>query len=412
MCCSQQLFQDGVCSDIGHIIISKNLKHSSTYIPMTAKFLKDENTASVKQTINNINASGIYYLYFINCEGNPLGKVSLEGSLVTWKNPFGELSGEQYFFLPFYGVLSLLYTFTGIAWFILCAIYWRQILPIQHCIAGVIGLGMIECATWYFEYKNYNMYGIYHLGAIIIGILVSTFKRTVSRLLVLVVAMGFGVVKANLGTTKYKVLFLGELYFIFSGAFQILSGNSSAEGLTTMLVIPVALLDTFFYWWIFLSLARTISQLTIRRQPLKLSMYKTLFATLIISGLVSGAIIIYQLYTVLEAEVDERWETWWMWEAFWHLLYFFVLLAIAILWRPTSNNTRYAYAELKEDEDGMDMVQILSGVGELSQRNKISEKEEPHKPSDSKTEPKGKDIVPQFNIEDDEESQVESSKLN
>jgi len=107
--------------------------------------------------------------------------------------------------------MSIFYTVLALIWFIFSAIHWKQILPIQNCIAGVIGLGMIECSTWYFEYLNYNMTGVYHLGAIIVGILVSTFKRTLSRLLVLVVSMGFGVVKADLGTTRYKVLFLGEL---------------------------------------------------------------------------------------------------------------------------------------------------------------------------------------------------------
>jgi len=307
-------------------------------------------------------------------------------------------------------------------WFALTAFHWKKILPIQHCIAGVVALGMIESATWYFEYLNYNMTGVYHLGAIILGILVSTFKRTVSRLLVLVVAMGFGVVKANLGTTKYKVLFLGELYFIFSGAFQILSGNSNAEGLTTMLVIPVALLDTFFYWWIFLSLARTISQLTIRKQPLKLGMYRTLFFTLVLSGLVSAGVVIYQLYVVMSSEVDERWETWWMWEAFWHLLYFFVLVAIAVLWRPTANNTRYAYVELKEGEEedeegGINMGPMSSGLGDLSQRNRSSsvgslkDLEDSSKTPAPKSE-MGSQIVPAFTLEEDDDSQTEVSKMN
>lgn len=48
------------------------------------------------------------------------------------------------------------------------------------------------------------------------------------------------------------------------------------------------------------------------------------------------------------------WSTWWIFQAFWHLLYFSILLAIAILWRPTTNNIRYAY---KESEDIEMMLQ-------------------------------------------------------
>lgn len=202
--------------------------------------------------------------------------------------------------------------------------------------------------------------------------------------------------RANLGTTKSKVLTLGGLYFLFSGTFQIMSNNSVAgwsEGITTLLVIPVALLDTFFYWWIFLSLVRTITQLIYRKQPIKLEMYKKLFVTLVISGLISGLIVVYQLYSifssfslsffllttfkfqnryiVLTSSVDERWETWWIWESFWHVLYFLVLLVICVLWRPTENNTRYAYSELKEIEESQlnaATPTIFSAFYEMTQR--------------------------------------------
>jgi len=201
--------------------------------------------------------------------------------------------------------------------------------------------------------------------------------------------------RANLGTTKSKVLTLGALYFLFSGTFQIMSNNSVAgwsEGITTLLVIPVALLDTFFYWWIFLSLVRTITQLIYRKQPIKLEMYKKLFVTLVLSGLISGLIVVYQLYfftfsltcaieievtdneniryIVLTSSVDERWETWWIWESFWHILYFLVLLVICVLWRPTENNTRYAYSELKEvEESNTTAPTFFSAFYEMTQRS-------------------------------------------
>ena len=62
-------------------------------------------------------------------------------------------------------------------------------------MAGVIALGMMESTTWYFVLKDYNINGQYQTGSVIVAILISTMKRTVSRLLVLVVSMGYGVVK-------------------------------------------------------------------------------------------------------------------------------------------------------------------------------------------------------------------------
>jgi len=83
----------------------------------------------------------------------------------------------------------------GLIWLIFSAIHWTQLLMLQNCISGVIFLGMVECMTWYFDFLSYNSNGHFNWGAIIIGIFSSTLKRTVSRLLVLVVALGYGVVK-------------------------------------------------------------------------------------------------------------------------------------------------------------------------------------------------------------------------
>ena len=58
----------------------------------------------------------------------------------------------------------------------------------------------------YFDYWSENQTGRYLLIPTVLGILIDTFKRTVSRLLVLSVSMGFGVVKPTLGSDGYKVI--------------------------------------------------------------------------------------------------------------------------------------------------------------------------------------------------------------
>jgi len=115
------------------------------------------------------------------------------------------------------------------------------------------------------------------------------------------------------------------------------------------LVFPVAFLDTAFYWWIFVSLLRTISQLQVRKQTIKLEMYRRFLITLVVSGVISALVIFSQLMVQMTKEPDDTWQTDWIWAAFWHILYFAILLAIAIIWRPTDNNTRYAYTELLVD---------------------------------------------------------------
>jgi len=54
-----------------------------------------------------------------------------------------------------------MFLFLAIIWFILSARHWKDLVPLQYCIAGVIALGMIEGVTcirsansW--DIHNYN----------------------------------------------------------------------------------------------------------------------------------------------------------------------------------------------------------------------------------------------------------------
>jgi len=339
--------------------------------------------------------TGLYQALLVYCgpdEGvKAISPVATVSGMVTWQNPYGNLSGELYPFIPFYGVISVVYLGLGIIWFVLCVMHWRELLPLQMCIAGVMALGMMECVIWYFDFYFENLSGSASPLPRVLGVLVSTSKRTVSRLLVLIVSLGYGVVKANLGTTQQKVLLLGGCYFLFSFVFELTEqferrdNTDVGEDLSTFsstLVFPVALVDTCFYWWIFLALSRTISQLTARRQPVKLLMYRRFALFLIGSGLVSAFALVYQIFHLASVTPTQEWQEWWMPTAFWHVMYLVLLIAIAVIWRPTSNNLRYAYVPLankvsagggSSSDDEEDVVlsfgaASFSSFGELTRR--------------------------------------------
>eukprot|EP01104_Vermistella_antarctica_P012439 TRINITY_DN3599_c0_g2_i1.p1 TRINITY_DN3599_c0_g2~~TRINITY_DN3599_c0_g2_i1.p1 ORF type:complete len:538 (+),score=139.89 TRINITY_DN3599_c0_g2_i1:351-1964(+) len=418
LCCTPDLFDQGLCgyaNETGQVIY---------YDPTPSMLIDTEKMAVGKFKVDIgtkkfvVTNSGVYYVVLIGC-GNTTD-TTLEGE-VYYRNPFGELSGELYYYMPFYFAMTMTYILMSFIWIGLTYYHWDQILVIQNCIFAVIVMGAIECATWYFEYMQMNDSGLYHLGAWVIAIFVATMKRTVSRLLVLTVAMGFGVVKGDLGTDKFKVMFLGLAYFTFSGALEVSQTSSTDQSMTTMLVVPVALLDTIFYWWIFISIMRTISQLTLRKQEIKLDMYKKLFYVLIASVLFSVLMVMYQLLIGITTDPDTRWRTTWIWDAYWNVLYLGILIAICVLWVPTENNTRYAYNELKDVDDEVDEVALQpmnsSAVGDLKTRtsegiltNKKAAKEQREAADAVKIELPD---VPAFEIlgEEDEMFEAERSKM-
>jgi hypothetical protein len=78
----------------------------------------------------------------------------------------------------------------------------------------VILLGMLEKACFYFEFHQANEYGQSSLSLALIAEIVSCVKRTLSRILVLIVSMGFGITKSRLGDeANVRISVISILYF-------------------------------------------------------------------------------------------------------------------------------------------------------------------------------------------------------
>lgn len=91
--------------------------------------------------------------------------------------------------------MCLVYVFFGLIWLIVSFCQWRELLRIQFWIGGVILLGMIEKAIFYAEYQNINSTGVNYKSVVLFAEWVSCAKRTLARMLVIIVSLGFGIVK-------------------------------------------------------------------------------------------------------------------------------------------------------------------------------------------------------------------------
>ena len=176
-----------------------------------------------------------------------------------------------------------------------------------------------------------------------------TLKQTVSRLLVLVVSMGFGIVKPSLGDSFYTVAGLGGLFFFFAIVQRIYELSSHTSAITFMqyvTMLPVAALDLVFFLWTFRSLNDVIGQLENREQELKLQLYKRFRLVLVVTMLVASIWSLVYSFIVVSGRINDDWESRWIFDGFFDVLYVLVLIAIMILWRPTNNSTQFAYSRI------------------------------------------------------------------
>ena len=280
ICCTRSLHDAGHCKS-GEVIINEN--HDNPGWPKRIKTFfvgKDETAVIPPQTIE-INSTGMYYLYFMFCDPQLKG-TTIEGRTV-WRNPDGYLPGKMAPLLKFYEFMSLAYLLLGLIWFLWFVKYWKDVIQLHYHITTVIALGMCEMGVWYFEYANFNSTGSRPMGITIWAATFTSVKKTLSRLLLLVVSMGFGVVRPTLGAITSKVLFLGFVYFVASEALELVEHLSNINDFygkaRLFLVLPVAFLDSCFIIWIFSSLSRTLEKLQVCR--LKLLTILCILATMI-----------------------------------------------------------------------------------------------------------------------------------
>ncbi|KAL6123466.1 hypothetical protein ACLB2K_075988 [Fragaria x ananassa] len=332
ICCTPQLSKDGSCK-VGEVIIQQNPDNPDGPKRMQTFFEgKNEETNMELQTIE-INSTGMYYLYFMFCDPELVG-TSIGGRTV-WRNPDGYLPGKMAPLMTFFGLMSLAYLVLGLFWFLRFVQYWKDIIQLHYHFSAVIGLGMCEMALWYFEYANFNSTGTRPMGITIWAVSFGAVKKTVSRLLLLVVSMGYGVVRPTLGGITSKVLLFGVIYFVASEALELvehLGSINDFSGKTRLfLVLPVALLDACFILWIFSSLSKTLEKL--------------------------------QLYFNASDPLSELWRRAWIISAFWVLLAYLLLVVICVLWAPSHNPTGYTYSEETVDDFDEEAISLTGGSG-------------------------------------------------
>ncbi|XP_028088626.1 transmembrane protein 87A-like [Camellia sinensis] len=393
ICCTPDLAKLEGCKQ-GEVIRIHSKTSKKWPIILNVQFKRNYLSTQMDNKVVYIKKTGMYNLFFISCDPKLKG-LTMSGKTL-WKNPDGYLPGRMAPLMKFYVIMSLAYALLSLIWFSQYMRFWKDILQLQHCIAVVIGLGLLEMTLWYFEYAHFNNTGIRPVGITTWVVTVGAIRRTLSRLLILCVSMGYGVVRPTLGGLTTKVLLLGVTYFLASELLKITEYvgtiNDVAGRARVFLVLPDALLDAFLILWIFTSLSRTLEQLQAKRSSVKLDIYRKFSNALVATVIASVAWIGYEVYFKGTDPFNERWQSAWMITAFWDILAYLLLCVICYLWAPSQSSQRYAYSDKMREESDDDEAQSLCRESPNGDINlvKVQRKE------------KNAESTDVFNLEDDD----------
>ena len=362
-CCSKDMAERKECpaSEIGSLHVPYSLHgvyKMRVNVTSTSPVLLAHTNAI---THLDIQRTGLYIIVLAVCATDS-SPVVLNG-VIDSLDPYGYLPADEFGDLPFYGSLALAHTLIAVIWAAICFFYMKDLMFLQLWISIVLAMGMIETTMFFAYYLDWNDSGAYSLGLLTVALVMGVVKRMISRLLVLVISLGYGVVRPSLGDDLRKVVFLGIAYFVLSLVYTLTTSFPDSDqrkavdedtmDLMAVVIIMMMAVEAIFYFWIFKSLGSLMDSLAAKRQAAKYQLYRGFQGALIFSLLLTCGLGLFTIVETTMGSPDKEWEDNWLNDGYWELAYFVVFTAIAFFFAPSNNNQRYAYsAQLNtSDED-------------------------------------------------------------
>ncbi|KAK4216688.1 lung seven transmembrane receptor-domain-containing protein [Rhypophila decipiens] len=353
--CQPKYVEAGYCNetDIGEYILAPNATDLSKNIILTqAMHLKK--SVPIKYPIKKTG----YFCVLTDKYTSPKYE-----ALVEFRNAYGELPATQIPKLPFYGGITILYALVLVFWGFLYFQHRTDILAVQNYITAILIFLVVEMLmTWgFYDYLNRNGSNVGSKVLLIVVAVLNAARNSFSFFLLLIVCMGYGVVKPTLGRTMIYVRWLAIAHFVFGIIYAITSllvTPDDAGPFVLLIVLPLAGTLTAFYVWTLNSLNFTLKDLRERKQHVKEGMYKKLWWCILISILVIFGFFFFNSFSFASARdpdyVPFHWKSrWFILDGWLNLVYFADVAWVAYVWRPTANNRRFAMSdEIAQEDDG------------------------------------------------------------
>lgn len=327
---------------------------SKNYIRTAAIHLKEPKAINypVASTDQKKMALKTGYYCVATASNNPAVKYE---AIVTFRNAYGELPAAQIAKLPFYGGITIVYAVIGIFWGFLYVQNRHDILAVQNYITAIIVFLVLEMLmTWgFYDYQNRHGNNVGAKALMIIVAVLNAFRNSFSFFLLLIVCMGYGVVKPSLGKTMTIVRWLAVAHFVFGVIYAVASLTvrpDDAGPLVLLVILPLSATLTAFYIWTLNSLNLTMKDLMERKQHVKANMYKKLWWCILGSIIVIFGFFFINSFTFAGASradfAPTHWQTrWFVLDGWLNLVYLGDVCFVAYMWRPTANNRRFAMSD-------------------------------------------------------------------
>ncbi|SAM84068.1 related to PTM1-member of the major facilitator superfamily [Ustilago bromivora] len=388
--CTAKAVQQSLCTkeQLGNFIVDESKGKASTVQVQRVDFgaTGSDNEITLRYNVTKTPNSSSYYCFGAtevplaslesDASGNDLAvHAAFTGRVEFFNNFEGNLPAAEYPKLNFYFALTIAYIILGGWWLSLCIKHKDELLTVQYFISGTIAFLVVEMAAqWvYYHYLNNHLIDFFRIREVngntgvtavarfllVLTSILDAGRNSVSFFLLLIVAMGYGVIRPSIGPVMTRVRLLTAAHFVFGVLYSIgivLIQLDQGGGWIFAFIFPLALTLTTFLTWIMNSLQHSIEYLTQRKQTFKKGMFVKLHRILLAAVVIIFVFFIISCYAFSqsggEGFAPNTWRyRWFLLDGWLALLYLTVFTAIAWVWRPTGSNMRLAMSDELATED-------------------------------------------------------------
>lgn len=362
--CDEGLISEGLCTQeqLNQFIVN------STAIP----------TAPVKTFLltelgtNDFSYHVVKTGYYCVAAYNPVysGNSNKFKMMVNYHNAFGNLPASDIPMLPLYGLLTIVYAVCLSVFLFQIYLHRSELLLLQKYLAGFFTFLTIEnLLTWsLYEAENNNKKFPLSAGIQVYIVFISclnSFKVAFSFFLLLIIAMGYGVVYPKLpNNTMDKCKLISAIQFMALLSFTCVSyyvtqsqptssttdtrkghdnGIDDNSLLVLFVTIPNALMFVVLYYAILFNMKTTMQNLQDNNQIVKFGMYKKLIRIIAASLVLLLVGLTLSSFVIFSDSLNESIERFWKFNnvvtTFWPaVVYFIVFISVAFIWRPSDTS--------------------------------------------------------------------------
>jgi len=363
--------QEGTMSnDLG--ITEEGLEYSNEY-----GLIQYEGSMEVTYKVRK---TGLQYALFTVCNHDEVyypPYTELQGN-IDFKNTYGYLPAMYFGLLPWSGIRFALFLVFDTIFFTFFYLYRDKLLKVHLAVALVLFIATIEAASWFAAYENMNLTGQPFCcpfpASVITSMVFENLRKTVSRTLLLMICLGWGVSVPVLSRNRVIQVIVITLAYMVSGYLyevtEIIAASRVKEGglqsQEQLFTLPFLFCDIIFLTMIYYAIVGTMTNLRAANETFKLKIYQNLGKVLAVFVFLF-TILTLTLFVCEMLGLYFPWQFIWVETASWDILNFAVLVAICILWRPSPRAHLLAISQqlpLNEqtvddkDDDGMQMTSV------------------------------------------------------